>query len=95
MDKIPQKILIQMRESLDMMDISPAKRAESSALLDAIEEKGGIAPKEVARLGKLIESEEKQIKEGINSAKQAQKATFDFIKKTDRIFEDYLKALEK
>lgn len=95
MDKIPQKILNQMRENLEMMDISPVRKAKFSALLDAIEKKLGMAPKEVEQLKRLIEIEEKQIKEEIVSAKEAQKSTANFIKKTDKIFENYLKALGK
>jgi len=95
MDKIPQQTITKMRDVLEVMDISPAKKSEMVALLDSIESKGGIAPKELDKLGKLIEVEEKQIKTGIDLAKQARKTTSDFIKKTDLIFESYSKALNK
>lgn len=93
MDKIPQQSITQMRDILGTMDISPIKKSEIAVLLDNIELKGGIAPKELEKLGRLIEAEEGQIKTEIGLAKQAQKTTSDFIKKTDSIFRDYSKAL--
>ncbi len=95
MEPIPQKSISEMRQALDVMDISPLRKAETSALLDKIEVKEGMAPKELKELGKLMEVEEKQIKTEISLAQQARKTTSRFIKKTDRIFEDYLGTLRK
>lgn len=95
MEPIPQKAIFQMRQSLGEMDISPAMRVKISLLLDKIEAKGGMAPKELKEVGKLLDGQEEQIKRDINSAKMAIKATGNFIKKTDKILQDYLIALEK
>lgn len=95
MEPIPQKTILQMRLALDEMDISPAKKTEMSLLLDEIEKKGGMAPKELNTLAKLLEAEEKKVQEEIVLAKSARKETDEFIKKTDQIFTNYSKELNK
>lgn len=90
MQSIPQKAILQMRQALDEMDVSPAEKAKIASLLDKVEKKGGIAPKELKELGKIMDAEEKRIQETIASAQSARKNTDKFIKKTDQIFADYL-----
>lgn len=92
---IPQQTISQMRQSLGEMDISPARKTKIDFLLDKVEAKGGIAPKELKELGKIMETEEEQVKRAMIFAKQARNATSKFIKKTDKILRDYLTALKK
>ena len=92
---IPQQTISQMRQSLGEMDISPVRKMEINFLLDKVEAKGGLAPKELKKLGKIMETEKKQIKRAVIFAQQARAATSKFIQKTDKIFRDYLTALKK
>ena len=95
MEPIPQKSISEMRRALEAMDISPMKKAEISLLLNKIESKNGLALNELKKLGKMLDTEEKQVRTEIKFAKMARKMTDKFVKKTDQIFSGYLGALKK
>lgn len=95
MEKIPQQIISQMRNTLTGMDLAPEKKSKASHLLDAIEAKGGMAPKETEELGKIMAAEEKEITGGLKLSLLAKKTALNFVQKTDRIWTNYLKSLKK
>jgi len=95
MEKIPQQVISQMKEGLEKIEMLPEKKLEMLQLLNKIEEKEGMAPKEFEELSKLIDEEEEKIEAEISLTEEKNKATLDFLRKGSQIWKEGVEAIEE